>query len=99
MRPDEAERGDYYLFLALDATSKAAVSYVVGKRNGENTVALAADLRARIANRPQVTSDGWAAYAEAIDLAFDAEVDFATLVKVYQATPGNEAAVAIRRAR
>jgi IS1 family transposase len=93
VRPDERERGDCYLFVALDATSKAAVSYVVGKRNGENTVALAADLRARIVNRPQVTSDGWAAYPEAIDLAFGAEVDFATLIKQYATTPGNEAAV------
>jgi IS1 family transposase len=93
VRPDEPERGDCYVFVALDATSKAAVSYVVGKRNGENTVALAADLRARIVNRPQVTSDGWPAYPEAIDLAFGAEVDFATLVKQYATTPGNEAAV------
>ena len=92
-RPGEFERGDCYLFLALDATSKAVVSYVVGKRTGENTVALAMDLRARIVNRPQITADGFATYPGAIDLAFGQDVDFATLVKEYAVTPGNEAAV------
>lgn len=89
----EPERGDCYLFLALDATSKAVVSYVVGKRSAENTIAFAMDLRARILNRPQITADGWAAYPRAIDLAFGTDVDFATVVKEYAVTPGNEAAV------
>ncbi len=93
VRENEPERGDCYLFLALDATSKAVVSYVVGKRNGENTVALALDLRTRVVNRPQITADGFAPYPGAIDLAFGPDVDFATLVKQYAVTPGNEAAV------
>jgi len=90
---ESPELGDCYLFLALDATSKAILSYVAGKRNGENAVALATDLRARIMNRPQITADGFPAYVGAIDEAFSVNVDFAQLVKVYQATPGNEAAV------
>ena len=90
---DSREMGDAYLFLALAANQKAILSYVVGKRTAENTEALAMDLRARILNRPQITSDGFAPYISAIDLAFATDVDFAQLVKVYQATPGNEAAV------
>jgi len=89
----DAERGDFYLFVALGATNKAVLSYVVGKRNGENTLALARDLHARLVNRPQITADGWAPYTNAIPDTFNREVDFAQLVKVYQATPGNEAAV------
>jgi hypothetical protein len=46
-----------------------------------------------VRNRPQITSDGWSAYPEAIDLAFAGDVDLATLVKEYATTPGNEAAV------
>jgi IS1 family transposase len=87
------ERGDCYVFVALDATSKAVVSYVTGKRDGLNTVALATDLRARIVNRPQITADGFAPYPGAIEEAFGDDVDFATLVKEYVTTPGNEAAV------
>jgi IS1 family transposase len=91
-RPDEPDFGDCYLFVALDALRKAVVSYVVGKRDAAHTVALVSDLRARIRNRPQITSDGWPAYPDAIDLAFARDVDFATIVKDYATTPGNDAA-------
>jgi hypothetical protein len=37
-----------------------------------------ADLRVRVLNRPQITSDGWTAYPAAIDLAFAGNADFAT---------------------
>jgi IS1 family transposase len=90
---DAPEFGDCYLHVALDATSKAVVSYVVGKRSAEHTAALVNDLRARIVNRPQITADGWPAYPSAIEEAFGTEVDFATIVKDYATTPGNEAAV------
>ena len=86
------ERGDSWLFIALDATSKAVLSYVVGKRTAENTLALAEDLHARLVNRPQITADGWLPYVNAVPLAFDRKVDFAQLQKVYQSTPGNDAA-------
>lgn len=93
-RPDDApELGDVWLFLALDATSKAVLSHVVVKRTAENTYLLAEDLRARVLNRPQITADGFAPYPGAIGLAFGRhDVDFAQLVKVYQGDSGNDAA-------
>ena len=90
---DSPELGDCYLFTAIAATQKAILSYAVGKRNGETTEEFVNDLRARILNRPQITADGFPAYVDAIDLAFAGNVDFGQLVKIYQATPGNEAAV------
>jgi hypothetical protein len=45
--------------VALAATQKAVLSYVVGKRDTANTEALALDLRARILNHPQITSDSY----------------------------------------
>lgn len=90
---DPAELGDAYLFIALAANTKAVLSYAIGKRNAKNTLALASDLRTRVLSRPQITADGFFAYPGAIDFAFGRDVDFAQLVKVYQATPGNEAAV------
>jgi IS1 family transposase len=89
---DPKEYGDCYLFLALDATSKTVLTYVVGKRSTENTRAIVADLRARVLNRPQITADGWSAYPDAIERAFGDDADFATIVKDYAVTPGNEAA-------
>src|SRR5258708_31190729 len=49
--------GDVWLFVALAATQKAVLSYVVGKRSTENTEALAIDLPAPIVNRPRIPSD------------------------------------------
>lgn len=94
VKPDDApEAGDCYLWLALDSTSKAVLSYVVGKRGMQEAVALVSDLRARVLNRPQITADGFGAYVPAMDLAFGPDgADFAQLVKVYAAVPGNDAA-------
>ncbi len=89
---DPSEYGDAYVWTALDATNKAVISYVVGKRTAENAQELAADLRARILNRPQITTDGLSAYVDAIDRAFGIDVDYAMLQKEYAAVAGNDAA-------
>src|SRR6202167_3458753 len=80
---DPSEFGDVWLFVALAATQKAVLSYLVGKRSTENTNALARDLRARIVNRPQITSDGYAPYVGAVESAFGWDVDYAMLTKQY----------------
>lgn len=80
---DPDEMGDVWLFVALAATQKAVLSYVVGKRDSDNTEALALDLRARIVNRPQITSDGYTPYPSAVALAFQNAVDYAVLTKKY----------------
>jgi IS1 family transposase len=80
---DPAEYGDTWLYVALSATHKAVLSYLVGKRSPENTEALALDLRRRILNRPQITSDGYAPYVGAVQIAFQTGVDFAVLTKKY----------------
>lgn len=41
------------------------------------------DLRARIVNRPQITSDGYAPYVGAVEAAFGWNVDYAMLTKKY----------------
>lgn len=53
---DAPEKGDCYIFTALDATGKAIISYRVGKRTAEHTVAFAADVRARVLDAPQISS-------------------------------------------
>jgi IS1 family transposase len=80
---DPDEMGDVWLFVAFAATQKAVLSYVVGKRDTNNTEALALDLRARIVNRPQITSDGYTPYPNAVTLAFQMDVDYAVLTKKY----------------
>ncbi len=80
---DPAEVGDAWLFIAMAATQKAIISFSVGKRTQENTYALAMDLRHRIVNRAQITSDGYAPYIGAVENAFGMNVDYAMLTKQY----------------
>ena len=80
---DSVEFGDWYTFLGLDANRKAIVSYLTGRRDGDSTDAFCADLRARILNRPQISSDGYQPYVSAIEEAFGADVDYGQIVKEY----------------
>ena len=78
--------GDVWTWTALDADTKLIVSYYVGDRSGESAMTLMDDLRARLASRVQLTTDGHKAYLEAVEGAFGADVDFAQLVKLYGPT-------------
>jgi IS1 family transposase len=85
--PDGA--GDVWTWTAIDADSKLMVSYFVGDRGAESAMILMDDLRARLANRVQLTTDGHRAYLEAVEGAFGADVDYAQLVKLYGELGGN----------
>jgi IS1 family transposase len=80
--------GDTWTWTAIDADSKLIVSYLVGGRDAEYAMWFIDDLRDRLANRVQLTSDGHAAYLQAVEGAFGADVDYAQLVKMYGATIG-----------
>ena len=83
--PDGA--GDVWTWVALDADTKFVASYFVGGRDGECAMWFIDDLRSRLANRVQLTSDGHRAYLEAVEGAFGADVDYAQIVKIYGASP------------
>jgi IS1 family transposase len=78
--------GDVWTWTAIDADSKLIVSFFVGDRSGESAMVLMDDLRARLSNRVQLTTDGHKAYLEAVEGAFGGDVDYAQLVKMYGAT-------------
>lgn len=90
---ETAEKGDQYTFLALDASRKAIVSYFTGKRSGMSTRYFISDLRQRVINQPQITSDGFQHYVPAVTAIFGPQVDFAMVVKNYRTVRGNEAAI------
>lgn len=77
------EFGDVYTFVAIDADSKLVPCWHVGKRTWSDTALFVDDLRARLVNRPQITTDAFAAYYSAIGRAFDRDVDYAQLIKVF----------------
>jgi IS1 family transposase len=75
--------GDQYVFVAMDSETKLVPSFRIGKRNAANTWYFVQDLQARLANRVQLTSDGFRPYKDAVDGAFGMDVDYAMLVKMY----------------
>lgn len=80
--------GDVWTWTALDADTKLMISYFVGDRSGESAMILADDLRSRVSSeRLQITTDGHNAYLAAIEEAFGADADYATLEKVYRTDP------------
>lgn len=82
-----ADAGDLWTWTAIDADSKLIVSYLVGDRSGRAAIELMDDLRSRLSNRVQLTTDGHRAYLEAVEGAFGGDVDYAQLVKIYGPTP------------
>jgi IS1 family transposase len=67
----------------LDADTKLMISYAVGNRGAETANYFMEDLASRVASRIQITTDGHKVYAQAIEGAFGADVDYAMLIKLY----------------
>jgi IS1 family transposase len=76
-----------WTWTAIEAETKLVISYLSGGRDAEYALALMDDLRSRIVNRVQLTTDGHGAYLRAVDEAFGIEIDYAQLVKLYGAAP------------
>jgi IS1 family transposase len=84
---DASAVGDFWTWVAMDPDSKLVPTYHVGKRDTASATAFINDLSSRLANRVQINSDGLTLYANAIEGAFGADVDYATVVKAYEAEP------------
>jgi IS1 family transposase len=79
--------GDTWTWTAIDADNKLMISWLVGGRDSAYAMVFMDDLRSRLGNRVQLTSDGHRAYLEAVEGAFGGDVDYAQLVKIYGASP------------
>jgi IS1 family transposase len=86
MKAPVARAGDTWTWTAIEAETKLLITWLVGGRDGDYAIAFMDDLRDRLANRVQLTSDGHRAYLEAVEGAFGGDVDYAQLVKLYGAT-------------
>ena len=87
-----AGAGDVWTWTALDGDTKMILAYEVGDRSGATAIEFMDDLRARLANRVQLTTDGHRAYLEAVEGAFGGDVDYAQLVKLYGALDAGKSA-------
>ena len=82
--------GDVWTFTAIDAETKLVPAWLVGQRDANCASIFIGDLKSRLANRVQITTDGHKMYLEAVEGAFGSEVDYAMLVKLYGANPEGE---------
>jgi transposase len=87
-----AEAGDVWTWTGIDADSKLIMSWHVSlSRDSDAAIEIMDDLRSRLANRVQITTDGLKSYLEAVEGAFGGDVDYAQLVKLYGPSPTEDA--------
>lgn len=81
--------GDVWTWSAICADCKLVPSWLVGTRDADAALEFMDDLRGRLANRVQLTTDGHKAYLVAVEEAFGSEIDYAMLIKLYGPAPEN----------
>jgi IS1 family transposase len=79
--------GDVWTWTGLDADSKLIITWHVGDRHHRAAFEFMSDLRARLANRVQLTTDGHRAYLSAVR-EVNLEADYAMLIKLYGESHG-----------
>lgn len=94
---DNPNIGEQYLWYGIDQDTKLVPTFLVGKRSADNARRLMVDLRSRLAiptpgeadrrggYKPiiKISTDGLAAYPEAVDLAFGPYAEYGQLIKNY----------------
>jgi len=82
--------GDVWTWTALCADTKLVPSWLVGERNIDDGIVFMDDLKSRLANRVQLTTDGHNVYWTSIGLTFGRDVDHAMLMKIYGPDPAGQ---------
>ena len=81
---DKGKAGDVWTWVGIDADSKLVMSWYVGDRDAVSANAIVSDVKSRLINRVQLTTDGLKTYIDAVKNSFGKEIDFAMLQKLYQ---------------
>jgi IS1 family transposase len=77
--------GDVWTWVAICADTKLVPAWLVGQRTTEDGLAFMYDLKGRMPERIQLSTDGHQAYRGSVPYAFDKdEVDWAQIHKIYK---------------
>lgn len=90
--PERREQGagDCWTWVAIDADTKLVPCWQASPtREMDAAIEFMSNLATRLSNRIQLTTDGLRVYADAVDLAFAQEIDYAQLIKYYGKQPEN----------
>lgn len=89
-RPDTdntSNQGEIWTFMSIAQREKLIINWRVSKRTGQDAIAFLSDLRSRLANRIQLTTDSFRGYVAvrgpngAVRDVFGDEIDYATETK------------------
>lgn len=75
--------GDVWTFVGIDATSKLIVSWLVGERDPDYAYVFLKDIKERVTNRIQLSTDGHRMYYEAVEGAFAGDIDYGMVIKQF----------------
>lgn len=84
---DDDTLGDAYTFVAIERHTKLVIAWHLGRRNVRDTVAFTEKIYEATEGRFQLTTDGFAAYPDAVAYSLGTRVDFAQLIKIYGQQP------------
>jgi IS1 family transposase len=82
--------GSIWTWTALDADTKLIATWVVGGRDAGTAYEFMQDVASRLRHRVQLTTDGHKPYLAAVEDSFGADIDYATLTKIYGEDPQPE---------
>jgi IS1 family transposase len=96
-REECCDKGDVYLWTCVDQVTKLMPSFRIGKRSADNARRFLQDVASRLifpsveasdhsGYHPivQISTDGFAAYPEAVDMAFGPYAKYGTIIKDYR---------------
>jgi IS1 family transposase len=81
---------DVWTWVAICTDTKIVPAVFVGDRSAGSAFEFMRDVASRLRNRVQLTTDGHKPYLGAVEDAFGAHVDYATLTKLYGENPSDE---------
>jgi IS1 family transposase len=79
--------GDVWTFTALCADTKLVPTWLVGERTVNDAWTFMEDLKGRLSNRIQLSTDGHQIYVASVGLTFGRDIDWAQIQKIYSADP------------
>ncbi len=76
--------GDQYIFYAIDPITKIIPAFLIGKRTRENAFEFMVRLKSSLNGcRPQISTDDFNSYPDAISSVFRSNVDYGQITKKY----------------
>ena len=78
--------GDVWTWIALDADTKLVPAWHVGGRTEVDAYQFIGDLKSKLVNRPQISTDALIHYATSIELQFGKDVDYGSVIKTFSHT-------------